>query len=55
MPGLASFSPWKFRLRSLCQINTREYQSKGTYAVNIVVDGRVDGRRTRMSNTSYCQ
>ena len=41
MPGLASFSPWKFGLRSLCQIITREYQSKGTYAVNIVVDGRV--------------
>jgi NAD(P)-dependent dehydrogenase (short-subunit alcohol dehydrogenase family) len=41
MPGLASFSPWKSGLRSLCQIITREYQSKGTYAVNIVVDGRV--------------
>jgi NAD(P)-dependent dehydrogenase (short-subunit alcohol dehydrogenase family) len=55
MPGLASFSPWRFGLRSLCQIITREYQSKRTYAVNIVVDGRVDGRRTRMSNTSCCQ
>jgi hypothetical protein len=37
----------------LCQIITREYQSKGTYAVNIVVDGRVDGRRTRTAQ-SYC-
>ncbi|KAH7089568.1 short-chain dehydrogenase/reductase SDR [Paraphoma chrysanthemicola] len=44
MPGLASFSPGKFGLRSLCQIITREYQAKGIHAVNIIVDGPVDGK-----------
>jgi NAD(P)-dependent dehydrogenase (short-subunit alcohol dehydrogenase family) len=44
MPGLASFSPGKFGLRSLCQIITREYQGKGIHAVNIIVDGPVDGK-----------
>jgi len=44
MPGLASFSPGKFGLRSLCQIITREYQSKGIHAVNVIVDGPVDGK-----------
>jgi NAD(P)-dependent dehydrogenase (short-subunit alcohol dehydrogenase family) len=44
MPGLASFSPGKFGLRSLCQIVAREYQSKGIHAVNVVVDGPVDGK-----------
>ena len=29
MPGLSSFSPGKFGLRSLAQVITREYQSKG--------------------------
>jgi NADP-dependent 3-hydroxy acid dehydrogenase YdfG len=28
----------------LCQIITREYQSKGIHAVNIIVDGPVDGK-----------
>ncbi|KNG44981.1 nad(P)-binding protein [Stemphylium lycopersici] len=44
MPGLASFSPGKFGLRSLCQVITREYQAKGIHAVNIIVDGPVDGK-----------
>ena len=44
MPGLASFSPGKFGLRSLCQIITREYQAKGIHACNIIVDGPVDGK-----------
>jgi NAD(P)-dependent dehydrogenase (short-subunit alcohol dehydrogenase family) len=44
MPGLASFSPGKLGLRSLCQVLTREYQSKGTHSVNIIVDGPVDGK-----------
>jgi NADP-dependent 3-hydroxy acid dehydrogenase YdfG len=44
MPGLASFSPGKFGLRSLCQVLTREYQSKGIHSVNIIVDGPVDGK-----------
>ncbi|KAI4604885.1 hypothetical protein J4E83_010933 [Alternaria metachromatica] len=44
MPGLASFSPGKFGLRSLCQVITREYQAKGVHAVNIIVDGPVDGK-----------
>lgn len=42
-PGLSSFSPGKFGLRSLCQIITREYQSKGIHAAHIIVDGPVDG------------
>lgn len=44
MPGLASFSPGKFGLRSLCQIITREYQSKGIHAAHIIIDGPVDGK-----------
>lgn len=44
MPGLASFSPGKFGLRSLCQVLTREYQSKGIHSVNIIIDGPVDGK-----------
>jgi NAD(P)-dependent dehydrogenase (short-subunit alcohol dehydrogenase family) len=44
MPGLASFSPGKFGLRSLCQIITREYQAKGIHAVHVVIDGPVDGK-----------
>ncbi|KAG8162559.1 hypothetical protein KVR01_008324 [Diaporthe batatas] len=44
MPGLASFSPGKFGLRSLCQVIAREYQSRGIHAVNIIVDGPVDGK-----------
>ncbi|KIH93811.1 short-chain type dehydrogenase [Sporothrix brasiliensis 5110] len=44
MPGLSSFSPGKFGLRSLCQIITREYQSNGIHAAHIIVDGPVDGK-----------
>jgi NAD(P)-dependent dehydrogenase (short-subunit alcohol dehydrogenase family) len=44
MPGLTSFSAGKFSLRSLCQVITREYQSKVIHAVNIIVDGPVDGK-----------
>ncbi|PSN66244.1 NAD(P)-binding protein [Corynespora cassiicola Philippines] len=44
MPGLASFSPGKFGLRSLCQILTREYQSKGIHSAHIIIDGPVDGK-----------
>lgn len=44
MPGLSSFSPGKFGLRSLCQVITREYQSRGIHAANIIVDGPVDGK-----------
>ncbi|KAJ4298051.1 hypothetical protein N0V90_005950 [Kalmusia sp. IMI 367209] len=44
MPGLSSFSPGKFGLRSLCQIIAREYQSQGIHAVNVIVDGPVDGK-----------
>nr|OQO32398.1 hypothetical protein B0A51_00458 [Rachicladosporium sp. CCFEE 5018] len=43
-PGLSSFSPGKFGLRSLCQIITREYQSDGIHAAFIVVDSPVDGK-----------
>ncbi|KEF51115.1 uncharacterized protein A1O9_12838 [Exophiala aquamarina CBS 119918] len=43
-PGLSSFSPGKFGLRSLAQIITREYQSKGIHAAHIIVDGPVDGK-----------
>lgn len=42
-PGLSSFSPGKFGLRSLCQIITREYQSEGIHAAHLVIDGPVDG------------
>lgn len=44
MPGLSSFSPGKFGLRSLCQVITREYQSDGIHASHIIVDGPVDGK-----------
>ncbi|PVH85761.1 putative short-chain type dehydrogenase [Cadophora sp. DSE1049] len=43
-PGLSSFSPGKFGLRSLAQIVTREYQEKGIHAAHLVVDGPVDGK-----------
>ncbi|KAL2072651.1 hypothetical protein VTL71DRAFT_11994 [Oculimacula yallundae] len=43
-PGLSSFSPGKFGLRSLAQIITREYQEKGIHAAHLVVDGPVDGK-----------
>ncbi|OJI99644.1 hypothetical protein ASPVEDRAFT_51017 [Aspergillus versicolor CBS 583.65] len=44
MPGLSSFSPGKFGLRSLAQIITREYQSRGIHAAHLVIDGPVDGK-----------
>ena len=44
MPGLSSFSPGKFGLRSLCQVITREYQPQGIHAAHIIVDGPVDGK-----------
>lgn len=43
-PGLSSFSPGKFGLRSLAQIITREYQTKGIHCAHLVVDGPVDGK-----------
>lgn len=43
-PGLSSFSPGKFGLRSLAQIVTREYQDKGIHAAHLVIDGPVDGK-----------
>ncbi|RMD39874.1 hypothetical protein DV735_g5261, partial [Chaetothyriales sp. CBS 134920] len=43
-PGLSSFSPGKFGLRSLAQIITREYQTKGIHAAHVIVDGPVDGK-----------
>jgi NADP-dependent 3-hydroxy acid dehydrogenase YdfG len=43
-PGLSSFSPGKFGLRSLCQIITREYQDQGIHAAHIIVDSPVDGK-----------
>jgi short-subunit dehydrogenase len=44
MPGLSSFSPGKFGLRSLAQVLTREYQSKGIHVGHLIVDGPVDGK-----------
>ena len=44
MPGLSSFSPGKFGLRSLAQIITRENQANGVHAAHIIVDGPVDGK-----------
>jgi len=44
MPGLSSFSPGKFGLRSLAQIITREYQSQGIHASHLIIDGPVDGK-----------
>jgi NADP-dependent 3-hydroxy acid dehydrogenase YdfG len=44
MPGLSSFSPGKFGLRSLAQVLTREYQSKGIHVAHLVIDGPVDGK-----------
>ncbi len=43
-PGLSSFSPGKFGLRSLAQIVTREYQERGIHAGHIIVDTPVDGK-----------
>lgn len=43
MPGLSSFSPGKFGLRSLCQVITREYQARGIHAAHLIIDGPVDG------------
>jgi len=44
MPGLSSFSPGKFGLRSLAQVITREYQSKGIHTAHLIIDGPVDGK-----------
>ncbi|TWU70830.1 hypothetical protein ED733_000751 [Metarhizium rileyi] len=44
MPGLSSFSPGKFGLRSLSQVVTREYQSRGIHAAHPIIDGPVDGQ-----------
>jgi NADP-dependent 3-hydroxy acid dehydrogenase YdfG len=44
MPGLSSFSPGKFSLRSLAQVITREYQSKGIHTAHLIIDGPVDGK-----------
>ncbi|KAJ5098414.1 hypothetical protein N7532_005415 [Penicillium argentinense] len=44
MPGLSSFSPGKFGLRSLAQIITREYQSQGIHGAHLIIDGPVDGK-----------
>ena len=44
MPGLSSFSPGKFGMRSLAQIITREYQAQGVHAAHLIVDGPVDGK-----------
>lgn len=43
-PGLSSFSPGKFGLRSLAQIVTREYQGQGIHAAHVIVDSPVDGK-----------
>lgn len=43
-PGLSSFSPGKFGLRSLAQIVTREYQASGIHAAHVIVDSPVDGK-----------
>lgn len=43
-PGLSSFSPGKFGLRSLAQVLTREYQSSGIHVAHLIVDGPVDGK-----------
>ena len=44
MPGLSSFSPGKFGLRSLAQVVTREYQSQGIHVAHLIIDGPVDGK-----------
>jgi NADP-dependent 3-hydroxy acid dehydrogenase YdfG len=44
MPGLSSFSPGKFGLRSLAQVITRECQSKGIHTAHLIIDGPVDGK-----------
>lgn len=44
MPGLSSFSPGKFGLRSLAQVLTREYQSMGIHVAHLIIDGPVDGK-----------
>lgn len=43
-PGLSSFSPGKFGLRSLSQVIAREYQEKGIHVGHIIVDTPVDGK-----------
>ncbi len=43
-PGLSSFSPGKFGLRSLAQVLTREYQSSGIHVAHLIIDGPVDGK-----------
>jgi NADP-dependent 3-hydroxy acid dehydrogenase YdfG len=44
-PGLSSFSPGKFGLRSLSQIVAREYQeTAGIHAAHIIIDTPVDGK-----------
>lgn len=40
--GVSSFSPGKFGLRSLSQIITREFQSKGIHTAHVLVDGPVE-------------
>ena len=44
MPGLSSFSPGKFGLRSLAQVLTREYQAQGIHTSHLIIDGPVDGK-----------
>ncbi|KAL2829451.1 hypothetical protein BDW59DRAFT_35822 [Aspergillus cavernicola] len=40
--GLSSFSPGKFGLRSLSQIITREFQSRGIHVAHVLIDGPVE-------------
>jgi len=42
--NLSSFSPGKFGIRSLSQVVTREYQSRGIHVAHLIVDGSVDGK-----------
>jgi NADP-dependent 3-hydroxy acid dehydrogenase YdfG len=44
MPGLSSFSPGKFGLRSLAQVVAREYQAQGVHVAHLIIDGPVDGQ-----------
>ncbi|GKZ25884.1 hypothetical protein AbraIFM66951_001463 [Aspergillus brasiliensis] len=43
-PGLSSFSPGKFGLRSLAQVVAREYQDRGVHISHVIVDSPVDGK-----------
>jgi NADP-dependent 3-hydroxy acid dehydrogenase YdfG len=43
-PGLSSFSPGKFGLRSLAQVVAREYQDRGIHASHVIIDSPVDGK-----------